>query len=35
LEKDQTTIEIEKEKISSNNANNALQAVKDIFKAKN
>lgn len=34
LEKDQTTIEIEKERISSNNTNNTLQAVKDIFKSK-
>lgn len=31
LEKDQSTIELEKERISSNNANNTLQAVKDIF----
>ncbi|OCY50362.1 hypothetical protein [Acinetobacter pittii] len=32
LEKDQSTIEIEKERISSNNTNNTLQVVKDIFK---
>ncbi|MNE51800.1 hypothetical protein D3C80_1464460 [compost metagenome] len=35
LEKDQTTIEIEKERISSNSTNNTLQTVKDIFKSKN
>ncbi len=35
LEKDQTTIELEKERISSNNANNTLQAIKDVFKSKN
>lgn len=34
LEKDQSTIELEKERISSNNANNTLQAVKDIFQSK-
>ncbi|ENU25100.1 hypothetical protein F993_00490 [Acinetobacter proteolyticus] len=34
LEKDQTTIELEKERISSNNTNNTLQVVKDIFKNK-
>lgn len=34
LEKDQSTIELEKERISSNNANNTLQAVKDIFSSK-
>lgn len=34
LEKDQTTIEIEKERISSNNTNNTLQVLKDIFKNK-
>lgn len=34
LEKDQSTIELEKERISSNNANNTLQAVKDIFISK-
>lgn len=34
LEKDQSTIEIEKERISSNNTNNTLQVVKDIFKNK-
>lgn len=31
LEKDQSTIELEKERISSNNTNNTLQVVKDIF----
>ncbi|TGU85687.1 hypothetical protein [Acinetobacter pittii] len=34
LEKDQSTIEIEKERISSNNTNNTLQILKDIFKSK-
>lgn len=34
LEKGQSTIELEKERISSNNANNTLQAVKDIFQSK-
>ncbi|RYL25911.1 hypothetical protein [Acinetobacter piscicola] len=34
LEKDQTTLELEKERISSNNSNNTLQAIKDIFKSK-
>lgn len=34
LEKDQSTIEIEKERISSNNTNNTLQVLKDIFKNK-
>ncbi|HGX3093824.1 TPA: hypothetical protein ACNH0R_002431 [Acinetobacter baumannii] len=34
LEKDQSTIEIEKERISSNNTNNTLQILKDIFKNK-
>ncbi|MDR9561583.1 hypothetical protein [Acinetobacter baumannii] len=32
LEKDQSTIEIEKERISSNNTNNTLQILKDILK---
>ncbi|EXC51208.1 hypothetical protein J453_4241, partial [Acinetobacter baumannii 1036938] len=32
LEKDQSTIEIEKERISSNNTNNTLQVLKDILK---
>lgn len=32
LDKDQSTIEIEKERISSNNTNNTLQVVKEIFK---
>lgn len=32
LEKGQSTIEIEKERISSNNTNNTLQVVKDILK---
>ncbi|MDO7526022.1 hypothetical protein ACT4VL_17095 [Acinetobacter baumannii] len=32
LEKDQSTIELEKERINSNNTNNTLQVVKDIFK---
>lgn len=35
LEKDQSTIDLEKERISSNNANNTLQAIKDIFISKN
>lgn len=34
LEKDQSTIELEKERISSSNANNTLQAIKDIFQSK-
>ncbi|MBP2605544.1 hypothetical protein [Acinetobacter calcoaceticus] len=34
LEKDQSTIEIEKERINSNNTNNTLQVMKDIFKNK-
>ncbi|MFK7044790.1 hypothetical protein ABB083_00360 [Acinetobacter baumannii] len=34
LEKDQSTIEIEKERINSNNTNNTLQVLKDIFKNK-
>jgi phosphate/sulfate permease len=34
LEKDQSTIEIEKERINSNNTNNTLQILKDIFKNK-
>ncbi|MFA2944863.1 hypothetical protein [Acinetobacter pittii] len=34
LEKDQSTIEIEKERISSNNTNNTLLVLKDIFKSK-
>lgn len=34
LEKEQSTIEIEKERISSNNTNNTLQVLKDIFKNK-
>lgn len=34
LEKDQSTIEIEKERISSNNNNNLLMALKDIVKPK-
>lgn len=34
LEKDQSTIEIEKERISSNNTNNTLKVLKDIFKNK-
>ncbi|EMU13707.1 hypothetical protein ABNIH15_19386, partial [Acinetobacter baumannii ABNIH15] len=33
--KDQSTIEIEKERISSNNTNNTLQVLKDILKNKN
>ncbi|MDA3431667.1 hypothetical protein [Acinetobacter baumannii] len=32
LEKDQSTIELEKERISSDNANNTLKAITDIFK---
>lgn len=32
LEKGQSTLDLEKERISSNNANNSLQAIKDIFK---
>ncbi|MFV5340877.1 hypothetical protein [Acinetobacter baumannii] len=32
LEKDQSTIEIEKERINSNNTNNTLQVLKDILK---
>lgn len=35
LEKDQSTIELEKDRISSNNANNTLQAIKEIFQSKN
>ncbi|MFW2079667.1 hypothetical protein ACNPQK_01605 [Acinetobacter guillouiae] len=35
LEKDQSTIDLEKERISSNNSNNTLQAIKDIFVSKN
>lgn len=34
LEKDQSTIELEKERINSNNTNNTLQIMKDIFKNK-
>ncbi|WP_410568106.1 hypothetical protein [Acinetobacter sp. H1(2024)] len=34
LEKDQSTIELEKERINSNNTNNTLQVLKDIFKNK-
>lgn len=34
LEKDQTTIDLEKERINSNNTNNTLQTIKDIFKSK-
>ncbi|WHA55214.1 hypothetical protein [Acinetobacter pittii] len=34
LEKDQSTIEIEKERINSNNTNSTLQVLKDIFKNK-
>lgn len=34
LEKDQSTIELEKERIGSNNANNTLQAIKEIFQNK-
>lgn len=34
LEKDQSTIELEKERINSNNTNNNLQVLKDIFKNK-
>ncbi|WP_151964987.1 hypothetical protein [Acinetobacter soli] len=34
LEKDQSTIELEKERINSHNANNTLQAIKDIFQSK-
>ncbi|KAB0453952.1 hypothetical protein [Acinetobacter baumannii] len=34
LEKDQSTIEIEKERINSINTNNTLQVMKDIFKSK-
>lgn len=32
LEKDQSTIELEKERLSSDNANNTLKAITDIFK---
>lgn len=35
LEKDQTTIELEKKRVDSTNSNNTLQTVKDILKIKN
>lgn len=34
LEKDQTTIELEKKRIDSTNSNNTLQTIKDILKIK-
>ncbi|BAP35590.1 hypothetical protein AS4_06500 [Acinetobacter guillouiae] len=34
LENDQTTIELEKERINSNNTNNTLKTIKDIFKSR-
>ena len=32
LEKDQSTIDLEKERLSSDNANNTLKTITDIFK---